>query len=255
MPEQAAANWRFVAARTKRGWHTQQDFAAAYEDRARELREQARISVRQVRRWESGRSTWPNRDARRVLEAMFDCPMENLGFRRPARPTGRRPGESGRQVEEHDVHRRTFLGLAAGVTPVLDLADLGHLTAAAHQARRHNGRELLNHLWTALDETARTDGQAGPQQAPPTALGLLTAIDSAARTAAPEMRRELPVLGARGADTRGTACCGSGRRRRWRSAVLRETGTASRLARRAAARPHNSRATGDICLASRTVRR
>jgi hypothetical protein len=43
--------------------------------------------------------------------------------------------------------------------------------------------------------------------------------------------------------------------RRWRSAVLRETGTASRPARRAAARPHNSRATWDICQASRTVRR
>ncbi|MFE9374709.1 multiprotein-bridging factor 1 family protein [Streptomyces sp. NPDC006711] len=199
MPEQAAANWRFVAARTKRGWHTQQDFADAYEDKARELREQARISVRQVRRWESGRSTWPNRDARRVLEAMFDCPMENLGFRRPARPTGRHPGESGRQVEEHDVYRRTFLGLA-GMAPVLNLADLGHLTAAAHNARHYGGRELLDHLRTALDETARRDGQAGPHEALPTALGLLSAIDSAARTAAPEMRRELMVLGARGAE-------------------------------------------------------
>ncbi|WP_435192356.1 hypothetical protein [Streptomyces sp. bgisy126] len=38
-------------------------------------------------------------------------------------------------------------------------------------------------------------------------------------------------------------------------AVLRETGTASRAARRAAARPHNSRATCDTCPARRTVRR
>ncbi|MFF1909120.1 multiprotein-bridging factor 1 family protein [Kitasatospora sp. NPDC058218] len=199
MPEHAVANWRIVAARVERGWHTQEDFAAAYEDKARELREQARISVRQVRRWESGESTWPNRDARRVLKAMFGCPLEDLGFRRPARPTGRRPGENGRQLEESDVRRRTFLGLA-GAAPVLDLDALDHLTTAAHGARRYGDRELLGHLLTALDDAARADGLAGPHEALPTVLGILAAINSAARTSAPGLRRELLVLGARGAE-------------------------------------------------------
>lgn len=179
--------------------HTQEDFAAAYEDKARELREQARISVRQVRRWESGESNWPNRDARRVLKAMFDSTLEDLGFVRPARPTGRKAEESGEKLEEYDVRRRTFLGLA-GVAPVLDLAALDHLTAAAHGARGCGEGELLGHLRTALDDTARTDGLTGPHEALPTALGILAAINSAARTARQEIRRELLVLGARGAE-------------------------------------------------------
>lgn len=199
MPEHAVANWRIVAARVERGWHTQEDFAAAYDETARELSEQARISVRQVRRWESGESTWPNRDARRVLEAMFGCPLEDLGFRRPARPTGRRPGESGRQMEERDVRRRTFLGLA-GVAPVLDLDALEHLTAAAHGARRHGDGEILGHLRAELDVAAHADGLAGPHEALPTVLGILTAINSAARTAGEDLRRDLLALGARGAE-------------------------------------------------------
>ncbi|MFE8977608.1 multiprotein-bridging factor 1 family protein [Streptomyces cyaneofuscatus] len=199
MPEHAVASWLLVAARVERGWHTQEDFAAAYDDKARELREQARISVRQVRRWESGESTWPNRDARIVLEAMFGCPLEDLGFRWPARPTRRRPGESEEKLEECDVRRRTFLGLA-GAAPVLDLDALDHLTAAAHGARRYGERELLGHLRTALDDAARADGLAGPHEALPPVLGILTAINSAARTAAPDLRCELLILGARGAE-------------------------------------------------------
>ncbi|MFE7487328.1 XRE family transcriptional regulator [Kitasatospora sp. NPDC057541] len=198
MPEHAVANWRFVTARIERAWHTQEDFAAAYDERARELGERARISVRQVRRWESGESTWPNRDARRVLKSMFDCPPEDLGFRRPVRPSGRRPGRSGQQLEEH-VRRRMFLGLA-GMAPVLDLAALEHLTAAAHHARSHSEGELLDHLRTALDDAARADGLAGPHEALPTVLGILAAIDFTAGTAAGGLRRELLVLGARGAE-------------------------------------------------------
>lgn len=198
MSEHAVANRRIVAARVERGWHTQEDFTAAYDETARELSEQARISVRQVRRWESGESTWPNRDARRVLEAMFGCPLEDLGFRRPARPTGRRPGESGQQLEEH-VRRRTFLGLVSAAL-VLDLDALDHLTAAAHGARSHGEGELPGHLRTALDDAARADGLAGPHEALPTVLGILAAINSVARTSAPGLRRELLVLGARGAE-------------------------------------------------------
>lgn len=199
MPEHGVTNGRFVAARVERDWHTQEEFSAAYADKACELREQARISVRQVRRWESGETAWPNRDARRVLEAMFGCRLEDLGFVRPARPTGSRVGECGQQLEEYDVRRRTFLGLA-GVAPVLDLAALEHLTAAAHGARRYNDRELLGHLRAALDDAARADGLTGPHEALPTALGIVAAINSAARTAGSEIRRELLVLGSRGAE-------------------------------------------------------
>ncbi|MGR8012212.1 helix-turn-helix domain-containing protein [Streptomyces hypolithicus] len=202
MPEHAAGNERLVAARVQHGWHTQEEFAEVYDTTARELHEQARISVRQVRRWESGASRWPNRDARRVLTAMFDCPLEDLGFRRPARPAGRRAAVPGPQVElEENVRRRTFLGgVLAGSTPVFDLAALDHLTAAMRDARRYSDGELLEHLRTALDTTARADGRTGPHEALPTTLGILAAINTTARDAGAGIRHDLLILGSRGAE-------------------------------------------------------
>lgn len=200
MPEHVDGNGRLVAARVRRGWHTQEEFAEAYDAAARRLGERARISVRQVRRWESGRSRWPNRDARRVLTAMFGCSLEDLGFVRSSapRPKGPVPPELERELEE-SVRRRTLLNGFLGV-PVFDLAALEHLTAAARDARRYSDHELVRHLRTALDSAARTDGLTGPHQALPTALGILAAIDHAARDAREAVRRELLVVGARGAE-------------------------------------------------------
>ncbi|WP_329562481.1 hypothetical protein [Kitasatospora sp. NBC_01266] len=66
MGEPTPGNALFVAERIRRGWHTQEAFAAAYRDHALAIGEAADISVRQVRRWESDRPGWPCRDARRV---------------------------------------------------------------------------------------------------------------------------------------------------------------------------------------------
>jgi len=196
------ANETLVAARIARGWHTQQDFAEAYDAKAQQLHEQARISVRQVRRWESGVTTWPNRDARRVLRALFGLPLEELGFIRPRRLAGRNVVEPAEPLElEDDVRRRTFLGgaLAASV-PLFDLDALEHLTAAVRDARRFSDHELVAHLGDALDEAARSDGRIGPHQALPATLGVLAAINGAAREARPDIRRSLLNLGARGAE-------------------------------------------------------
>lgn len=203
MAESADGISRFVAARVERGWHTQQDFADAYDAKAESLGEKARISVRQVRRWESGQSIWPNRDARRVLDAMFGVPLEDLGFiRRSARPTGRGEADAEQNQDvETNVPRRTFLtGALASAVPTLDLASLDHLTAASRNARRYSDDRLVAHLQTTLDETARTDGVAGPHSALPPALGLITAIDSSAREADPAVRHQLLNLGARAAE-------------------------------------------------------
>ncbi|MER6396648.1 XRE family transcriptional regulator [Kitasatospora sp. NPDC001603] len=202
MAQHHLANETLVSARIARGWLTQEDFAEAYYAKAQQMHEQARISVRQVRRWESGVTTWPNRDARRVLQALFGLPLEDLGFIRPPRPTGRRTAAPGEPMElEDDVRRRTFLGgaLAASV-PLFDLDTLEHLTAAAHDARRYSDHELVTHLSGALDEAARSDGRTGPHQALPATLGVLAAINSTAREARPEVRRSLLNLGARAAE-------------------------------------------------------
>ncbi|WP_033347342.1 hypothetical protein [Kitasatospora aureofaciens] len=206
MSDTAGMNWRFVMARIERGWRTQQDFVEAYEAHARMLGENVSISIRQVRRWESGRSSLPNRDARRVLESMFQRPLENLGFARvgrplelQAQPPAKDPPQQG---EKEDVLRRTFLGglMATGAAPVLDLAALDHITAAARDARRYSDRDLVAHLRAALDETARTDGLIGPRRALPTSLGLLATINQSAREAPDGIRQKLLNLGARAAE-------------------------------------------------------
>ncbi|MFI6056268.1 helix-turn-helix domain-containing protein [Streptomyces violascens] len=204
--EEPGNNWRLVAARIKRGWRTQEDFCKAYEAAAISLQSRARISVRQVRRWESGRSKWPNRDARLVLTEMFGVPLEQLGFVPPVSAAGRRgvPADFKPSLED-DVLRRAFMGsaLAAASAPLLDLTALDHLTAAARDAHRYADQELVGHLRDALDETARADVLVGPHRAMPAALGILTAINTTARDAKPEVRRELLALGSRAAEFAG----------------------------------------------------
>ncbi len=202
MPEPAVGNVRFVAARTRRGWHTQEDFVEAYDAAAQAMGERARVSVRQVRRWESGESTWPNRDARRVLQALFGCPLDSLGFVRSRCPAGRSGTELAAQLEAAEgVRRRTFFGgVLFGSAPLFDLAALEHLTAAARDARRYSDHELVAHLRAALDDAARADGLTGPHHALPATLGILSVIDGTAREARPDVRHALLRLGARGAE-------------------------------------------------------
>ena len=178
----------------------------AYEATATSLRSQARISVRQVRRWESGRTAWPNRDARLVLPKMFGVPLEQLGFVPPVSAAGRRATSPGLKPSlEDDVLRRAFMGsaLAAAAAPLLDLAALDHLIAAARDARRYADHELVGHLRDTLNETARTDVLMGAHRALPAALGILTAINTTARDAKPDVRRQLLTLGSRAAEFTG----------------------------------------------------
>ncbi|MEV5505100.1 hypothetical protein [Streptomyces orinoci] len=196
-------NTRFIAARLGRGWHTQADLAEAYAQHARRLGESATITVRQVRRWESSTPGWPNRVARRVLRSMFgDVPLEQLGFL-PPQPHSTQPEAIDPACDdlENPVLRRRFLGgVLAGVTPVLDAAATDHLAAALTRARRYSDQHVVSYLRAALDEAARADGRAGPRQALPAALGILGAIDTLARDAAPAVRRELLMVGARAAE-------------------------------------------------------
>ncbi|MFC5149911.1 XRE family transcriptional regulator [Streptomyces aureoversilis] len=199
--EPAAGNALFVAARVRRGWHTTPDFTEAYGRHAAAMGERATISLRQARRWESGRPAWPNRDARRVLVAMFGMELEDLGFTRsPARhqePAGHGPGH-GILGKNTPGRHRPDLGVLAHA-PLLDTAGLEHLADSVAGARRYNDSLLLTHLRTALDEAARADGRWGPRQVLPVALGIVGATDATARER-PAIRRELLALGARAAE-------------------------------------------------------
>ncbi|MEU1826683.1 XRE family transcriptional regulator [Streptomyces abikoensis] len=200
MSQTQPGNAKFVAARLQRGWHSQTDVAEAYQQHAALLGERATITVRQVRRWESPTPGWPNTLARRVLRNMFGMPLEELGFV-PLQPVRRDTTAAAPGREDDSMRRRTVLGgILAGATPLLDPHALEHLAAAVTSARRYADHHLVAHLRTALDEAARTDGRTGPRQALPAALGILGAIDEIARDAAPAVRRELLVVGARAAE-------------------------------------------------------
>ncbi|RLU92155.1 hypothetical protein CTZ27_20060 [Streptomyces griseocarneus] len=97
----------FVRARIARGLHTQEEFAEEFEAAARRLGLQVTVSVRQVRRWESGRPGWPHPPARTVLQALLLCPVEELGFSRPVR--GVRGADGGRASQDGRVKRRDFV--------------------------------------------------------------------------------------------------------------------------------------------------
>jgi transcriptional regulator with XRE-family HTH domain len=200
MAQHRFTNEQLVSARLAREW-SQEDFAEAYDLKAAAMAERGRISVRQVRRWENGECTWPNRDARRVLVALFEMTLDQLGFIRPPARTGGCVVPSVDMELEDDVRRRTFLGgVLVGSAPLFDLAALDHLTAAARNARRYSDGELVAHLAEALDEAARADGRIGPHQALPATLGILAAINSAAREAGDSIRQQLLQLGSRGAE-------------------------------------------------------
>jgi transcriptional regulator with XRE-family HTH domain len=65
--------------RLRRFW-TQADFAAAFEARSRQIGRPLSLSVRQVRRWESGNPPLPLPAYQAVLEALFGVPIERMGF-------------------------------------------------------------------------------------------------------------------------------------------------------------------------------
>lgn len=76
-------NTAFVAARHARGWYSQAELAAAFEQKARDLGVRLDVSVRQVRRWESGNPPWPNPEYQTVLQALFEMDLTVLGFTPP----------------------------------------------------------------------------------------------------------------------------------------------------------------------------
>lgn len=65
--------------RLRRFW-TQADLAAAFESRSRQIGRPLSLSVRQVRRWESGDPPLPLPAYQAVLEALFGVPIEEMGF-------------------------------------------------------------------------------------------------------------------------------------------------------------------------------
>lgn len=110
-------NRLLVQARIARGIHTQEEFVEAFESMAVELGTRLSVSVRQVRRWESRAPGWPHPGARSVLQALLQCPIEQLGFARPIK--GVKPSPSPTEAHDDPVRRREFMaGSLAAITAV-----------------------------------------------------------------------------------------------------------------------------------------
>lgn len=127
-----ASNTALRGTRLSRHW-TQADLCAQFERRSRELGRPLSLSVRQVRRWESDNPPCPLPAYQRVLEALFEVPVTDLGFRpswttpwQPRTPPGGAEGvgEHGgprRQEGDDRVRRREFMAgaMALGTAPLV----------------------------------------------------------------------------------------------------------------------------------------
>ncbi|MFF1419674.1 XRE family transcriptional regulator [Streptomyces sp. NPDC058280] len=79
------------------------------------------VSDRTVRTWLTGKTRWPHRRQRAALEAVFHCPVTDLGFTPRQEPAAARMDPS-----EALVLRRRFISASTGIVLPLGAAAPGH---------------------------------------------------------------------------------------------------------------------------------
>lgn len=100
---------QILKARMAESGFTQAELAETVNADLRAAGYEGTVSDRTVRNWLTGKSRWPHHRQRAALEAVFKCPVTELGFA----PRG---GDSSRTASpEAPVHRRRFVSASAGV--------------------------------------------------------------------------------------------------------------------------------------------
>lgn len=130
---------------------TQAELADAVNSRLQTRGHEGTVSDRTVRHWLTGKTRWPHRRQREVLEAVFGCAAEDLGFVRPAGRT------SPTSTPEQPVIRRKFLLSTTGTTAAV-VAPLGSrpsMVGMADVVRLRKGLEDL----VDLDQTRGGHGE------------------------------------------------------------------------------------------------
>jgi hypothetical protein len=84
--------------------------------------------------------------------------------------------------------------------PTLGLDELRHVVAALDDARRYLDGDVVGYFRRRLSAAASQDGARGPRRTLPPVLGVIGAIEHAAREVKPNVRRELLAVGARSAE-------------------------------------------------------
>jgi len=114
-------------------------------------------------------------------------------------------GEAQPPTELYHMSRRAVLRDALGslAVPTLSVDDLRHIAAAITNASRYLDAEAVSHFRSVLQECTVDDGVLGARRVIPTVLGVLAAVDGAARDARSAIRLELLKVGAEAAEFAG----------------------------------------------------
>ncbi|MCK1813224.1 helix-turn-helix transcriptional regulator [Streptomyces sp. XM4011] len=107
------------------------------------------VSDRTVRNWLTGKTRWPHRRQRAALEAVFNCPITELGFIPREKPSRKSP--------EATVLRRHFITASA--------ATLAATAAPAHAAQRRVGMSDVTRLHDKFAVLVATDFRYGGRRA------------------------------------------------------------------------------------------
>ncbi|GAA0470746.1 Tat pathway signal protein [Streptomyces stramineus] len=192
-----------MAARMRKRGLSQAELAEEINDGVEKLTgRRGNASDRTVRRYLSGETRWPQARQRVVMEALFGCTAEELGFTPRA---GRAQGEStpASPVQEEPVQRRAFIaGTALSVTaltgsarPTVGTADVqrlrGALTALWLLDDQEGGGPALEGRALALSRQAMSLQQNGSatQRVRGRLYGLAAAFTATAMWAAVDSRQ------------------------------------------------------------------
>lgn len=119
-----------------------------------------------------------------------------------------RTSDSQLEGDDMPLSRRSFIthGFAAAALSSLGLDEAQHIVQALGDARRYLDGTVIDYFHRQLEVCKADDGNRGPRQTLPVVLGILGAIEQCVRDVTPEVRRELLLVGARGAEFAGWLC-------------------------------------------------
>ena len=125
----AAGNARLRAARQGLGLRSQAALAEAVTEAARSIGLRISVTARTVRRWESATPPWPHPEHAAAIEAIFQCPVTDLGFVAPwqdGQPKTPNP------LETNKTHKTASRPLqrTSPTLPVTVAADFAAITTA-----------------------------------------------------------------------------------------------------------------------------
>lgn len=136
-----------LKARMTESGFTQAELAEAVNADLRAAGYEGTVSDRTVRNWLTGKTRWPHSRQRAALEAVFNCPVTELGF-------AHRGDSSCTAPPEEPVHRRRFVSASAG-------AAVAATSGAAHGAQPRVGSSDVQRLLSKFALVIASDHRHG----------------------------------------------------------------------------------------------